>query len=101
MFVYQPTFTTLDLKKDKDTEYIVAQKSKELFKSRLEPLYKAFLPNIKRFGYKIRMQFNKTALVVQDNNYSHKIVDVYIAYDLDYCPRNLLNNSVDSDNKKQ
>ena len=37
MKVYQPTFNMLDLKGDKDTEYIIAWKSKGLFKSSVHP----------------------------------------------------------------
>ena len=35
IFVYQPTFSKLGLKEGKRTEYIIAWKSKGLFKSRL------------------------------------------------------------------
>ena len=35
MFVYQPTFNTLELKKDKDTDYVIGWKSKGLFESKL------------------------------------------------------------------
>lgn len=86
MFVCQPTFSTLDLKDDKGTDYIIAWKSKELFKFRLRLLYNAFLPNIKPFGWKIRMQFNNTVLVIEQ--------DAYIIYNLFYWPRNPLNNFV-------
>ena len=47
IFVYEPTFSTLDLKENKSTEHIIAWKLKVLFKSRLESLYKFFSPNIK------------------------------------------------------
>ena len=40
MFVYQPIFSTLDLKEGKGTEYSIIWKSKELIKSTLEQLYK-------------------------------------------------------------
>ena len=50
MLVYQPTFNMLELKENKGTEYITAWKLKELFKSKLYPLYNAFLSNIKNFG---------------------------------------------------
>ena len=88
MFVYQPIFSMLDLKEDKDTDYIPAWKSERLFKSRFESLYKAFLPNIKKFRCKIGIHFNKSALVVVKNNYSTKTVNIYSAYDLDDLPRN-------------
>ena len=42
-FVFQPTFSTLVFKKDKQGEYVIASKSKELFKTKLFPLYGPFL----------------------------------------------------------
>ena len=33
------------------------------------------------------MQFNKTPLVVEQNNYATKIVNGYIVYDLDNWPK--------------
>ena len=54
-----------------------------LFKSKLLPLNGAFLPNIKYFGYKIGIQLNNTPLVVEQNNYTTKIVNAYIVYDLE------------------
>ena len=38
------------------------------------------------------IQFNKTPLVVEQNNYTTKIVNVYIVYDLDNCSKNPLRN---------
>ena len=66
MFVYQPTFSTLDLKEHKGTEYIIAWKSKKLFKFRLDQLYNAFMPYIKRFGYRIGIRFNNSTLVAEE-----------------------------------
>ena len=83
MFVYQPTFNTLDLKEDKTTEYIIVWKSKGLFKSRIEPLYKTFVPNIKRSEHKIRIQFNNASLALEKNNYSTKTATDYIVHDFD------------------
>ena len=77
MLVYQLTFNILELKEDKGTKYIIAWKSKRLLKFKLHPLYNAFLPNTKRFGYKIRLQFKSTALVKEQNNYTIKIVNAY------------------------
>ena len=42
MFVYQPTFNTLELKKDNGTEYVTGSKSKEVYNSKLTPLHGAF-----------------------------------------------------------
>ena len=48
MFVYQPTFSMLELKEDnKGTEYVIDWKSKEVYTSKLTPLLTAFLHNIK------------------------------------------------------
>ena len=55
--------------------------------------YSTFLHNIKLFGYKIGIQFNKSVLVVE-NNYATTIVHVYIVYDLDNWSRNTLNNFI-------
>ena len=43
MFVYQPPFNTSELEKDQSTEYVVGWKSTGLFKSKLLPLYVAFI----------------------------------------------------------
>ena len=87
MFVYYPSFNTLELKKDKNTEYFIGWKSKGLFKSNFRPLHGAFLPNIKYFGHKIGMQLNNTPSIVEQNNYSIKTVNAYIFYDLDNQPK--------------
>ena len=50
------------------------------------------MQNIERFGYKIGIQFNKSVLVTEQNNYGTKIVYAYIAYYLDNWPRNPPNN---------
>ena len=39
MFVYQPALNTLELKKDKGTDYVLSWKSKRVYNSRLIPLY--------------------------------------------------------------
>ena len=41
-----------------------------------------------------RIQFNNTPFVIDKNNYTAKIENVYIFYDLDYWSRNPLNNFV-------
>ena len=40
------------LKKDKGTEYIITWKSKQLFKSNLEPLFNPFTPIINELNVK-------------------------------------------------
>ena len=47
MFVYEPILDTLDLKKDKGTDYIFSWKSKVVYTSKLKSLYTAFLYSIK------------------------------------------------------
>ena len=74
MFVSQPTFSTLELKKDKGNKYVIGWKSKVLFKSKHFPLHGAFLANIIFFGYKIGIQFNNNPLAAEENNYATKIV---------------------------
>ena len=51
IFVYKPTFNTLELKKAKRTDYVTGWKSRGLFKSTLPHYMPAFLPKIKYFGY--------------------------------------------------
>ena len=47
---------------------------------------------MKYFRNKIGIKFNETSLVMEQNNYATKIVNVYIVYDLDNWPKNLLRN---------
>ena len=47
---YQPTVSTLELKEEKDTEYLIGWESKRVYTSKLAPSYNAFLCNIKIFG---------------------------------------------------
>ena len=86
-FVYQPTFNMLELKTDKGTEYVIGWKSKGVYYSKLVAFHGAFLPNIKDLTRKIGIQFNNAPLVVEKNNYTTKIVSVYIVYDLDNWPK--------------
>ena len=69
MFLYQPIFNKLGLKKDKNTEYIIGWKLKGIFKSKLFVLHGAFLLNMKYFRKKIGIKFNSTPLVIKRNNY--------------------------------
>ena len=82
----------LELKKGKGAEYIIGWKSKFLYNSELIALYNAFLPNVNYFGNKIGIQLNNTPLVIEQINYTRKIVNVWIVYDLDNWPKNLLTN---------
>ena len=76
----------------KGTDYVLRWKSKGGFASKLEPLYTASLHIIKLSGYRIGFKFHKDPLAVEQNNSLPKIVNVYIAYDLDAWPRNSTNN---------
>ena len=80
----------LDLKIDKGTEYITDWKSKGLSEWKLLPLHGAFIRNVKRFGYIIGIQINNTPLVIDQNNFTTKIMNAYITFDLDNWPKKFL-----------
>lgn len=61
--LYQQTFSKLVLKEVKGSEYATALKSKELIKTKLYSLQNASLLNVKRFGYKIGIQFKNSFLI--------------------------------------
>ena len=46
-FAYKPTLDTLELKKDKGTDYVLRWKSNGVYNSTLKPLYTVFLHSIK------------------------------------------------------
>ena len=92
MFVYQPTLDTLELKKDKGTDYVLSWKSKGVYNSKLKPLYTAFLHSIRSSVYRMGIKFDKDLLAVEENSYLTKTVNVYIIYDLDTWPKNPTNN---------
>ena len=52
----------------------------------------AFLPDVKYFSNKIGIQFNNIPLNIEQNNYTTRIVNVYIVCDLDNWPKNPLRN---------
>ena len=92
-FVYQATLYTIELKKDKDIDYVFSWKSKGVYNSKLKPLYTAFLHSIKLSEYKMGIEFDKDHLAAGQNNYLTKIVNVYIVYDLDAWPKIPLRNA--------
>ena len=92
MFVYQPTLETLKIKYEKTSENVTSWKSKGVYNSNLKPLHGALLPHWKYAEKKISVNLNKSPLVVQKNNYSTKIVNAYIVYDLDNWPKVPLRN---------
>ena len=64
IFVYQPTLDTLELKKDKSTDYILSWKSKGVFNSKLKSLCNTFLHSIKLSGYRMGIKFDKYPLAL-------------------------------------
>ena len=58
-FVNQTTLDTLELQKDKVTDYILSWKSKEVCNSKLKSLFTAFLHIIKLSEYRMEIKFNK------------------------------------------
>ena len=80
-FFYQATLDTLEIKKDKDTDYDFSWKWKGVFNSKLKPLYTAFLHSIRLSEYRIWIRFDNDHLVLEENNYLSKIVNVYIVYE--------------------
>lgn len=74
MFVYQPIFSKLRLKKDKDTSYILIFKSQKVYRSALSPQHLAFLHNMNLSGQRIGIKLNKNPLVKEQNNYTTKII---------------------------
>ena len=91
-FIYHPSLQTLELKKDKGTDYILSWKSNRVYNSKLKSLYTAFLHSIKLSGYIIIIEFDKDLLAVEQNNYLTKIVNVYNVYELNAWSRNPTNN---------
>ena len=87
MFAYQPTFSMLQLKKDK--RMVVSWKSKGVYSSILSPQHTVFLHNIKLFEYKIEIKFDKDPTAKQLCGQNCKC---FFIYDLYSWPRNQLNN---------
>ena len=88
---YQPTLHTLELKKDKGTDYVLSWTANGVFNSKLKPLYTAFVHTIKVFEYKIGIKFDKDPLAIEQSNYLTKTVNAYIVSKLDTWPRNPTN----------
>ena len=72
------------MKEDKGSKYVLVWKSKEFVKNERFLLHNAFLLNTGILLY-------STPLVIDKDNYTIKIINAYIFYDLDYWPRNSLN----------
>ena len=67
-----------ELKKEKQTDYVLSWKSNGVYNSKIKPLYTAFLHTRKPSGYKMEIQFDKDPLAVEQNNYLNKIINIYI-----------------------
>ena len=59
----------LELKKDKDTDWVLDWKSNGVYNSKLKLLYTAFLHSIKLSGYKTGIKLDKDPVAVEQNNY--------------------------------
>ena len=73
-FVYQPRLDTLELNKDKGTDYVLSWNSKRVYNSKRKRFYTAFLHSVKFSGYKTGIKFDKDPLAVEQNNYASKII---------------------------
>ena len=62
--------------KNKGTDYILGWKSKGVNASKFKPLYTPFLHSIKLSGYRIRIEFDKDPLALEQNNYLTKTVKI-------------------------
>ena len=82
----------LELKKDKGADYVLSWKSKGVYNSKLKSLYTAFSHSVKLSRYRMWVKFDKHPLAVEQNNYTTKIVNFSIVFDLDAWPRNPTNN---------
>ena len=89
MFVYQPTLSTLQIKYKKTSENVVSWKSKGVYTMNVRLLHGAFLPQLRYDAGNICVNLANSPLVVEQNNYSTKIV---IVYDLNDWPKVLLRN---------
>ena len=64
-FFYQPTLDTLELRKDKDTDYVLSWEQKGVYKSKFMKLYTAFLLSITCSGYRMGIKLDKSPLAVK------------------------------------
>ena len=92
MFVYQSTFSTLQLQKERALIKFLVAHQKVCIILLIFSNILIFLYSIKFFGYKIEIKFDKDPLVVEQNKYATKIVNAYIVYELDALPKNSLHN---------
>ena len=69
---------------------LVCNKKKFIWMETDFPSHGTFMPTAKWFEYEIGIQFNNTPFVIDQNNFTTKIVSAYIVYDLDNWPNILL-----------
>ena len=81
IFLNQPIFNMIKYK-NTSTEYATSWKSKGVYHCKLIALNSYYLPNIK-YLKTVGFQFDNTPLVVEQNNYTSKIGNIYVIYDLD------------------
>ena len=65
LFINQPVSDTLELKKDKEIDYVLNYKSKGVCTFKLKPLYTAFLHSIKLSRYGMGIKYGKDTLGVE------------------------------------
>ena len=82
---------TFQIKKDKDTDYIIIWKLKGVYSTIPSSQHTAFLHGIKLSGYTIGIKFDKYPSAVEQNNNATKILIAYIVNDLDSRSNNLRN----------
>ena len=92
MFIYQPTLSMIKYHHTRN-KYIISQRSKGVYITKFIPIKNYSLSNRKYFCEKIALQFNYTPLVVEQNNYPTKTVNIYILYDFVSWQKNPLRNS--------
>ena len=93
IFVYQPTLDTLELKKDKGTDYVFS--SKGVYTSKLKSLHTAYLHSKRIFGYRVGIKSDNDLLAAEKKEkkkYATKILNVHIVYNLDVWQRHPTNN---------
>ena len=80
MLVHQPTFSMLQLKEDKGTDYVISWISKGVYSSNISPLHTIFFfHSIKLSRYRIGIKFDNESLIVEQNSYTSKIVNLTLS----------------------
>ena len=85
MLVYQSKFSTLELKKDKVTDYVLSWKSKGTYNSNFSHCMLLSCIALNFLGLEWE---EKTPLTAEQNNHLIKVANVYTVHDLHTWPRN-------------